>query len=156
MADKKKTDKIDENMKKAASSIGKALARSQVKLEKTRRQAVKRAGEMVGKVTHSAEQALDRTAKKIPQTENVIPGTKRGSSSRFSGRGKKSVIDSIGLLAAEVLIYLEENEEIGLSKLVNVMKNRGNSEAMAFGSIGWLAREGKIAISRDGKKISIR
>jgi hypothetical protein len=111
---------------------------------------------MVGKVSHSAEQALNRTAKKIPKTENDISGTRRGPSSRFSSRGKKSVIDSIGLLAGEVQTFLEENEEIGLSKLVNVMKNRGNSEAMAFGSIGWLAREGKIAISRDGKKISIR
>jgi len=156
MTDKKKTDKIDENMKKAASSIGKALARSQVKLEKTRRQAVKKAGEMVDKVSHSAEQALNRTAPKISQTKNDTSGTRRGPSSRFSGRGKKSVIDSIGLLAGEVLAYLEENEEIGLSKMVNVMKNRGNSEAMAFGSIGWLAREGKITISKDGKKISIR
>jgi len=156
MADKKKSDKIDENMKKAASSIGKVLARSQIKLEKTRRQAVKKAGEMVDKVTQSAEQALERTASKIQRTENNSSGTRKGSSTRFSGRGKKSVVDSIGLLAGEVLTYLEENEEIGLSKLVNVMKNRGNSEAMAFGAIGWLAREGKVAISRDGKKISIR
>jgi uncharacterized protein with PhoU and TrkA domain len=156
MTDKKKSDKIDENMKKAASSIGKALARSQVKLEKTRRQAIKKAGEMVDKVTISAEQALDRTVKKTHKTEDDISGTRKGSSSRFSGRGKKSVIDSIGLLAGEVLAYLEENEEIGLSKLVNVMKNRGNSEAMAFGAVGWLAREGKIAISKDGKKISLR
>ena len=156
MANKRKSDKIDENMKKAASSIGKALARSQVKLEKTGRKAVKKAGAMVDKVTHSAERALDRTAKKFQQSANDLSGTRKGSSSRFSGRGKKSVIDSIGLLAEEVRTYLEENEEIGLSKLVNVMKNRGNSEAMAFGSIGWLAREGKVAISKDGKKISIR
>jgi hypothetical protein len=156
MPDKKKSDKIDENMKKAASSIGKALARSQVKLEKTRRQAVKKAGEMVDKVTSSAEQALERTVKKPHKTEDDISGTRKVSASRFSGRGKKSVIDSIGLLAGEVLAYLEENEEIGLSKLVNVMKNRGNSEAMAFGAVGWLARENKIAISKDGKKISLR
>ena len=58
-----------------------------------------------------------------------------------------------GLLAEEVRAYLEENEEIGLSKLVNVMKNQRNSEAMTFGAIGWLARDGKIAISKDGKKI---
>jgi len=156
MADKKKSDKIDENMKKAASSIGKALARSQAKLEKTRRQAVEKAGKMVDRVTHTAEQALDRTVKKNSQDEKEISGTRKGSSSKFSGRGKKSVVDTIGLLAEEVLTYLEEQEEIGLSRLVNVMKNRGNSEAMAFGAIGWLAKEGKVTISKDGKKISIR
>jgi cell division septum initiation protein DivIVA len=156
MTARKKSDKLDESLKKAASSIGKALARSQIKLAKTKRQAVKKAEKMVDKVTHSAEQALDLTVKKIHQAEDRISGTEKVTASRFSCRGKKSVTDSIGLLANEIKAYLEEHEEIGLSKLVSVMKNLRNSEAMTFGAIGWLARDGKIAISGDGKKISIR
>ncbi len=155
MAKKKSPDKLDQNLKEAATKIGKALARSQVKFEKTRRQALKRAEEMVERVTHSAEKPMGQKVDDAGEAEERIKGTRKGSSSRFKPTGRKSVTDSIGLLADEVQAYLEENEEIGLSKLVNIMKNRSNSEAMTFGAIGWLARDGKITISRDGKKISI-
>jgi hypothetical protein len=151
---RKKDRKLEEGLKKAATSVGKTLARSQVKIEKTGRRAVKSAKKLVKGMTHSAEEVLARTAGKLRQAEGLIGGERERNSTRFRGIGHKSVAETIGLLAGEIRIYMEEHEEIGASKLLSVMKGRGYSDAVVFAAMGWLIKEKKIAISEDGKKVS--
>lgn len=156
MTVRKKSRKLEQGLKKAATTIGKSLARSQVKIEKTGRQAVKSAEKLVESMTHSAEEVLAKTAGKIKQAEEKISGGRETGSSRFKGAGRKSVAESLGMLADEIRIYLEEHEEIGVSKLLGVMKSRSHSDAMVFAAMGWLVRDAKIAISGDGKKVSLQ
>lgn len=155
MTTSKKSRKLEKGLKKAATNIGKTLARSQVKIEKTGRKAVKSAGKLVADITHSAEEVLAQTASKLRQAEERLSGDKEKGASRFKGVGQKSVAEAIGMLAGEIRICMEEHEELGASKLLSLMKGRGHSDAMVFAAMGWLVREKKIVISRDGKKISL-
>lgn len=154
MAIKKKAAKPEKNIKKAAATIGKALAKSQVKLDKTKRQAVKGAKKLVNKIAHSAEDMLEQASKKIKYAEKIIADKEPGGN-RFRATNNKTIIESVGLLAEEIRLYIEENEEIGVSKLLGVMKSRDNGDAMIFAAMGWLLRDRKIMISPDGKKVSL-
>jgi len=153
MPAKKKNRKLEEGLKKTAAALGKTLARSQDKVEKSGRRAAKAAKKLVKTMTHTAEEVLAKTTDKLRQAEEMLEANEKGKS-RFKGLGQKSVAEAIGILAGEIRIYLEEHEEIGASKLLSVMKKRGNSDAMVFAAIGWLVKEKKVAISEDGKKIS--
>lgn len=154
MAIKKKATKPEEKTKKAATSIGKTLVKSQVKLDKTKRQPVKGAKKLVNKIAHSAENMHEKASKKIKHTEKVAAAKEPGGN-RFRATDKKTIIESVGLLAEEIRLYIEENEEIGVSKLLGVMKSRDNGDAMIFAAMGWLIRDRKIIISPDGKKVSL-
>lgn len=156
MAIKKKSQKLEDDLKQAAASIGKSMASSQVKIEKTRKQAMKGAGKLVSKLAHSAEDILEQTSRKIKEVEEKISGGGESGSNRFRSTGKKTIAESIGLMAEETRLYVEEHEEIGVARVLNIMKSRGHSEAMVFAAIGWLMRDQKISISSDGKKISLR
>lgn len=155
MAIKKRGEKVEKEMKKAATSIGKALAKSQGKVDKTKRQAVKGAKKLVNKIAHSAENMLEQASKKIKQAEKKISANKEPGASRFRSSNDKTVMESVGILAEEIRLYIEENEEIGVSKLLGVMKTRGNGDAMIFAAMGWLLRDKKVTISPDGKKVSL-
>jgi hypothetical protein len=155
MTTKKKGRKLEDGLKKAATSIGKTLARSQVKIEKTGRKAVKKAEKLVEGITHSAEEVLAKTAGKLKQAEERLSVEQERGATRFKGVGQKSVAEAIGILAGEIRNCMEEHEEIGASKLLSLMKARGNSDAMVFAAMGWLVRDKKIAISEDGKKVSL-
>lgn len=151
MAIKKKSQNLKESMKKTTTSTSKTLATPQVKVDKTKRQAGgKGAKKLVHKMSHSVESML------IEQAEKKVPNGKEHGANRFRATDKKTVVESIGLLAEEIRIYMEENEEIGVSKMLGVMKGRENSEAMTFAAMGWLIRDGKIVISPDGKKVSLQ
>lgn len=155
MTTSKKGRKLEKNLKKAASTIGKTLARTQVKIEKTGRRAVKGAEKLVEGITHSAEEVLAQTAGKLRKAEERLSGDKERGASRFKGVGRKSVAEAIAILAGEIRICMEEHEELGASKLLSLMKGRGHSDAMVFAAMGWLVRDKKIVISEDGKKISL-
>lgn len=155
MATSKKGRKLEDGLKKAATSIGKTLARSQDKIEKTGRRAVKSAEKLVEGITHSAEEVLAQTAGKLRRA-----GKRRGTNqekgpTRFKGVGQKSVAEAIGILAGEIKVCMEEHEEIGASRLLSLMKGRGHSDAMVFAAMGWLVKDKKIVISEDGKKVSL-
>jgi len=154
MAIKKKVTKPAEKIKKAATSVGKALVKSQVKLDKTKRQAVKGAKKLVNKIAHSAENMLEQASKKIKHAEKITAAKEPGGN-RFQATNNKTIVESVGLLAEEIRLYIEENEEIGVSKLLGVMKSRDNGDAMIFAAMGWLIRDRKIVISPDGKKVSL-
>jgi len=151
MAIKKKSQTNEVNMKKTATSIGKNPSTPKSKIDKSKRQpAVKVAKKMVNKMAHSVANMLVEEGGAKPKTG------KEAGVNRFRATEDKTVVESVGLLAEEIRIYMEENEEIGVSKLLGVMKGRENSEAMTFASMGWLIRDGKITISSDGKKVSLR
>lgn len=151
----KKGRKLEKGLKKAATTIGKTLARTQVKIEKTGRRALKKAEKLVDSVTHSAEEVLAQTAGKLRQAEESISGDLGKGATRFKGVGRKSVAEAIGVLAGEIRVCMEEHEEIGASRLLSLMKGRGHSDAMVFAAMGWLVRDKKIVISEDGKKVSL-
>lgn len=150
MAIKKKSRNIEENMKKSATSISKPLTTPQAKVDKTKRSANKTTKKLGQKVTNSVKNML------VEPTGIKSPAGKEHGANRFRSTDKKTVVESVGALAEEIRIYMEENEEIGVSKLLGVMKGRENSEAMTFAAMGWLIRDGKIIISPDGKKVSLK
>lgn len=150
----KKGRKLEKGLKKAATTIGKTLARTQVKIEKTGRRVLKKAEKLVDGITHSAEEVLAQTAGKLRQAEESLSGVEKGAT-RFKGVGRKSVAEAIGVLAGEIRVCMEEHEEIGASRLLSLMKGRGHSDAMVFAAMGWLIRDKKIVISEDGKKVSL-
>ena len=155
MATSKKGRKLEDGLKKAATSIGKTLARSQDKIEKTGRRAVKNAEKLVEGITHSAEEVLAQTAGKLRRAGKRRGTNQEKGSTRFKGVGQKSVAEAIGILAGEIKVCMEEQEEIGASRLLSLMKGRGHSDAMVFAAMGWLVKEKKIVISEDGKKVSL-
>jgi len=150
MAIKKDSKNLKERAKKAATSSGKPSA-PQGKFDKSKRPNVpKSAKKLVHKMAHSVENML------VEQPPEQVGTGKEPGTNRFRATDKKSIIESVGLLAEEIRIYMEENEEIGVSKLLGILKNQGNSEAMIFAAMGWLIRDSKITISPDGKKISLQ
>lgn len=150
MAIKKKNQTSAGSKSKSATTIGKKLATPQTKVDKTKHQPpAKGAKKLVNKMAHTVENML------AEQAEKKASGKEPGAN-RFRAAANKTIVESIGLLAEEIRIYMEENEEIGVSKLLGVMKSRGKSEAMTFTAMGWLIRDNKITISSDGKKVSLK
>ncbi|NTV15138.1 MAG: hypothetical protein HGA96_14605 [Desulfobulbaceae bacterium] len=154
MAIKKKGGKLEDNTKKTAKSIGKTVVKSQLTTNKNKGQALKGTKKMVNKIAHSAEKMLEQASKTGKKVEKTTAAKEPGAN-RFRATDKKSIVESVGVLAEEIRLYIDENEEIGVSKLLGVMKSRGNGEAMIFAAMGWLLRDRKITISPDGKKVSL-
>jgi predicted transcriptional regulator len=59
------------------------------------------------------------------------------------------VRETIGECAGEVWEFLHEHGPTNITKLLH---NLGLSRDLIFQGIGWLAREGKLDISEDGRK----
>ena len=150
MAIKKLSKKPKEKMKKSTISTSKTKTTPKLNIDKIKHGTVtKGTKKLVNKMAHSVEKMI-----LTQDGEKNAPGKEH--TSRFRATDKKTIVESVGLLAEEIKIYMEENEEIGVSKLLGVMKNRENSEAMTFSAMGWLIRDGKIIISTDGKKVSLK
>lgn len=63
------------------------------------------------------------------------------------------MMEVIGQSAGQVWEYLNENGETTLSKMKKDMDLKGNFADLA---IGWLAREGKVDISKQGTSTKIK
>lgn len=65
------------------------------------------------------------------------------------------MIMEIGIIAGDIWHHLEENQ--GTATLQDVLNTLGKSQEEVFMSLGWLAREGHVAIEKnEDYKITLR
>ena len=148
---------FDENLKKAATAIGQLLARSQTKLEKTGRQALKTTGRIVDSVTKKAEQTVESTVEKIHEvTASGDEQSKTTAPARFKPIKNKAINESVRFLAEDIINYLTDNGKTTMAELQMIMGKRRRNQGMVFAAIGWLAGENKVHITRDGNNISLK
>ena len=146
-AQTKKGSKKQNTMTETGIKVGKALARTSVKAEKSTR-----------KVKQMAEDLLDSvTGIKIavPKT-NQTPPPPRPYPLPLSPVAGLSVEGHLGFLAGDLYQILEADGETTTKKLVSTLKKRSHSEAMIYAAIGWLAREGRVTFTPDGKSLMLR
>jgi hypothetical protein len=148
---------FDKNLKKAGAAIGQLLARSQAKLEKTGRQALKTTGKLVDTMTKKAEPPGEPPVGKIRDAS--APGEEQNPKSSPTGFKpiKNNPIDlSIRLLGEEIIDYLTDNGKTATAELQMIMGKRRRNQGMVFAAVGWLAGEGKVHITRDGNTIGLK
>jgi hypothetical protein len=157
VAPRKGLKDFDENLKKAGAAIGQLLARSQAKLEKTGRQALKTTGKLVDTMTKKAGPTLEATGETIPAAPD--PGeeqNKKNSPAGFKPIKNNPINISIRLLGEEIIAYLTDNGKTTTAELQMIMGRRRRNQGMVFAALGWLAAEGKVHITRDGNNIGLQ
>lgn len=127
----------------AGVRIGKALARSSVKVEQTGRKAQQAAKRLVeATMGKGKKSAAPRRAKSTAE-------------SPLKPNSAMTVEALIGFLAGDIYNYLAEKKEVVTADLFRAMKHRNNSQAYICAALGWLAREYKIRFLDDGEKIAL-
>ncbi len=128
--------------------VGKALARTSVQAEKSTR-----------KVKKMAEELLESVGEKVSRKKNTAAAKKNASSSReiaLAPASGLSVEGHLGFLAGDLYQSLKAKGDTPASELVNALKKRGHTEAMIYAAMGWLAREGQVTFTPDGKNLTLR
>lgn len=142
----------------AGKKVGKALARSSHTVEKTG-QKMKKAGEkLVKNAAKKAEKTVQSAIGKVKQevselTHKKTPCATPEKSPLFKPGKGMTVEGQIGFLAGDILEYLTQHGPTPVVKIAGVMKDRGSLPLLGA-ALGWLAREAKIAFSKDGAKVS--
>lgn len=155
MAAKKNKSALNE----AGKKVGKALARSSHTVEETG-QKMKKAGEKLVKdaakrAEKTVKSAIGKVKKEVNElTHKKTPCAAPGKEPLFMPGKGMTVEGQIGFLAGDIFEYLTQNGPTPVAKIASVMKNRGNLPLLGA-ALGWLAREAKIAFSKDGAKVSI-
>ncbi|MDH3393350.1 MAG: winged helix-turn-helix domain-containing protein [Desulfobulbaceae bacterium] len=119
--------------------VGKALARTSAKAERSTRKVKKMAEELLDSVTGKKAAKAKSTPK--PQALTLSPAA------------GLSVEESLGFLAGDLYQLLKSNGKTTSKKIIGTLKKGGHSEAMIYAAIGWLAREGKITFTPKGDKL---
>ena len=143
----------------AGRKVGKALARSSHSVEETGQKMKAAAGKLVKdaakKAEKTVESAIGTIKKEVSELTNKKPAcTTPEKDLLFKPNKGMTVEGQIGFLAGDILEYLSQNGTTPVAKITSVMKNRG-SLTLLGAALGWLAREAKIAFSKDGTKVSI-
>jgi len=143
--------------------VGKALARSTHTVEETG-QKIKNAAEKLAKeareTAHRIEETVEKKVGKIKK-EASGPGKKQpapraaGGGQLFSPAKEMTVEACIGFLAGDIYQYLDKHGAMPVEQVSGAMRANGNSPALVSAALGWLAREGRIAFSADGARISL-
>jgi hypothetical protein len=154
MAAKKGLQDFDENVKKAGAAIGQLLGRFQSHLDKTGRQAIKTAKELVETASKTAEKTVGSTVERIHEATASGPEVKVAPAG-LRPVNNKPISESVRLLAADINSYLTENGKTTVDDLLAVMEKRRRNRGMTFAAIGWLAGQDKVKITKDGKNISL-
>ncbi len=156
MAAKKDKSALNE----AGRKVGKALARSSHTVEETG-QKMKKAGEkLVKDAAKKAEKTVESAISKVKKEMSELTHKKTtccttaGQTLLFKPGKGVTVEGQIGFLAGDIFEYLTKNGTTAVNKIASVMKDRGNP-ALLGAALGWLAREAKVAFSKDGAKVSI-
>ena len=63
------------------------------------------------------------------------------------------MMETIGLTAGQIWNYLNENGETSVSKMKKELDLKGNFAELG---LGWLAREGKVEMSKKGAATNVR
>lgn len=163
MTIKKKSRKLEEGLKKAASSIGKTLTNSQVKLEKTGRKAVKKAeileeglkkaANSIGKTLASSQVKLEKSGRKaVKKAATSLGKTLSSSQVKLEKSGRKAVkkaeklVEGITHSAGEVLAKTASKLKQAEERISGDLE-RGSSRFKGVGrksvaeAIGMLAEE---------------
>ena len=157
VASKKGLTDFDENVKKAGSAIGKLLARSQAKIEKAGRQALKTTGELVETMTKKTEETVESTVEKIHEaTAPSNEESKNNAIPKFKPIKNKAINESVRFLGEDIINYLVDNGKTTMAEMEMVMGKRRRNPGMTFAAIGWLAGEDKVHITRNGENISLK
>jgi hypothetical protein len=138
MNDEKNESSAEKKLIQAGQEVGKAIARSTFKAEKTGKKIKKKVDETVSRLSSGKKEA----GKKIK--------------SPFTDKGEFAVGDKIGFVAGEIYEHLSQHGEMETEKLISEIMKRKNSNPIIFCAMGWLAREGKINLSPDGALIALR
>ena len=131
--------------------MGKALARSSFKAESAGKAAKKKVEDIVGKVSQKAQATVDKVGHIKPKGKKKSKGRKI-----FKPVGSLTVAEQIGLTAGDIYHYLQSNGEVAAEKVINAMKRRKNTQAVASAALGWLAREDKIVFDKEGVMVRLR
>lgn len=168
MTIKKKSRKLEEGLKKAASSIGKTLTSSQVKLEKTGRKAVKKAETLekglkkaatsLGKTLTSSQVKLEKSGRKaVKKAATSLGKTLSSSQVKLEKSGRKAVkkaeklVEGITHSAGEVLAKTASKLKQAEERISGDLE-RGSSRFKGVGrksvaeAIGTLAEEIRLYI----------
>ena len=111
------------------------------------------------KIVKEAEKSVESAIGKVKKEVNELTHKKTacaapGKDPLFNPGKGMTVEGQIGFLAGDILEYLSENGPTPVAKIFTAMKSRG-SLALLGAALGWLAREAKIAFSKDGTTVSI-
>ena len=155
MSAKKGLQDFDENVKKAGAAIGQLLGRFQTNLDKTGKQAIKTAKELVETASKTAEKTVESTVEKIHEA-TAGENAKKAAAPALKSIKSKSIGDSVKLLADEISAYLKENGKTTVADLVAAMEKQRRNPGMIFAAMGWLAGAGKVKVTKDGKNISAK
>ncbi|MDH3393283.1 MAG: winged helix-turn-helix domain-containing protein [Desulfobulbaceae bacterium] len=136
-------------MTETSIKVGKALARTSIKAEKSTQKVKKMAEELLDTVT-GKQAGKKNTATKTKKTAT------RSRALPLSPATGLSVEGHLGFLAGDLYQILETDGETAVNKLVGSLKKRSHSEAMIYAAIGWLAREGQVTFTPDGKNLMLR
>lgn len=145
----KKTTTKTNTMTETSIKVGKALARTSVKAEQSTQKVKKMAEELLDTVTGK------QTDKKVtaPKTKKSAPRPRPHPLSPAAGL---SVEGHLGFLAGDIYRYLETDGNTAVNKLVSTLKKSNHNDAMIYAAIGWLAREGQVTFTPDGKNLTLR
>ena len=155
MSAKKGLQDFDESVKKAGAAIGQLLGRFQNNLDKTGRQAIKTAKELVETASKTAERTVESTVEKIHDA-TAGESAKKATAPALKSIKNKPIDDSVKLLADDISAYLKENGKTSVIDLVAAMEKQRRNPGMTFAAMGWLAGAGKVKVTKDGKNISTK
>ncbi len=156
MSAKKGLKDFDETVKKAGAAIGQLLGRFQSNLDKTGRQAISTAKELVETVSKTAEKTVESTVEKIHEVTATGEAAKKPATLALRSIKNKPIADSVQLLADDISAYLKENGKSTVNDLVAAMEKQRRNPGMTFAAIGWLTGKGKVKVTKDGKNISLK
>jgi len=156
MPAKKGLQDFDENVKKAGAAIGQLLGRLQSKLDKSGRQAISTAKELVETASKTAEKTVGSTVEKIHEATATTDTAKKSAAPALKSIKNKPIGDSVKLLADDIAAYLKENGKTTVEELVAAMEKQRRNPGMIFAAMGWLVGGGKAKVTKDGKNISVK
>lgn len=147
MTIKKKSRKLEEGLKKAASSIGKTLTRSQVKLEKTGRKAVKKA--------EILEEGLKKAATSLGKTLTSSQVKLEKSGRKAVKKGKKAAT-SLGKTLSSSQVKLEKSGRKAVKKAEKLVGDITHSAGEVLAKTASKLKQAEERISGDLERGSSR
>jgi len=137
----------------------KAFEVTTTKAEETSRKAIKLTEEIAESVTNKAEAAVEATVKKfreIRYSDEKSSPTATTKTLRLKPRAGLNAAKQIDEIGLGIIDYLEKNGATTIDKMVNVMKQRRNSQLLIIGAIGWLLHDRKLKIGADNTTLAIK
>ena len=124
--------------------VGKALARTSAKADEGTQKVKNIAEELINSV--AGKHTDSKTKKNALQPRNLPLSPAPGL----------SVEGHLGFLAGDIYQILKTERETAINKLISTLKKHKHSETMIYAAIGWLAREGQVTFTPNGRNLILR